>query len=117
MAMDSAPANASTITVRIFGSLRPLRTERGLPCTLAVEVPQSGIATRDLAVSLGLPPDKIEGVFVNHVMRGIGVRVLPGDRVAFVPYGTPGPHRILLGLYAAGKEKSAAAEGRRDASG
>jgi hypothetical protein len=105
MATDSAPPSASTVTVRIFGSLRPLRTERGLPCTLGVEVPQDGIAARDLAVSLGLPPEKIEGVFVNHSLHGIGVRVSPGDRVAFVPYGTPGPHRVLLGLYAAGKEE------------
>jgi len=117
MVAGSSPASASTVSVRIFGSLRPLRTARGLPYTLAVEVPLGGIAARDLAVSLGLPPDKIEGVFVNHVMRGIGVLVSPGDRVAFVPYGTPGPHRVFLGLYAAGKDENQAVEGRRDASG
>ena len=105
------------VTVRIFGSLRMLRTERGLPYTLTVEVPPQGVAARDLAVSLGLPPDRIEGVFVNHGLRSIGVHVSPGDRVAFVPYGTPGPHRVLLGLFAAGKEDSAAAEGRLGASG
>jgi hypothetical protein len=98
------------VTVRIFGSLRPFRSARGLPCTLTVEVPPGGIAARDLAVSLGLPPEKIEGVFVNHVVRGIGVHVAPGDRVAFVPFDTPGPHRVLLGLYAAGKAESPAAE-------
>ena len=112
MATDAPLASASTVTVRIFGSLRPYRTERGLPHTLAVDVPEGGIAARDLAVSLELPPEKIEGVFVNHVVHGIGVRVSPGDRVAFVPYDTPGPHRVFLGLYAAGKEDSDAAEGR-----
>jgi hypothetical protein len=117
MVTDSAPPCASMVSVRIFGSLRPLRTARGLPCTLAVEVPQGGIAARDLAVSLELPPDKIEGVFVNHSLHGIGVHVSPGDRVAFVPYGTPGPHRVYLGLYAAGKEESAAPESCRDAGG
>ena len=117
MVTDSSQASASTVTVRIFGSLRPLRTARRLPCTLTVEVPQGGIAARDLAVSLELPPEKIEGVFVNHVVHGIGVHVSPGDRVAFVPYDTPGPHRVFLGLYAAGKEESAAAEGCRDANG
>ena len=117
MVTDSSHASASTVAVRIFGSLRPLRTERGLPCTLTVEVPPGGIAARDLAVSLELPPEKIEGVFVNHVVHGIGVHVSPGDRVAFVPYGTPGPHRVFLGLYAAGEEESDAAEGCRDASG
>jgi integrase len=117
MVTDSSHARASTVTVRIFGSLRPLRTERRLPCTLTVEVPPGGIAARDLAVSLELPPEKIEGVFVNHVVHGIGVHVSPGDRVAFVPYGTPGPHRVFLGLYAAGEEERDAAEGCRDASG
>ena len=117
MVADSSPARAPTATVRIFGSLRPLRTARGLPHTLAVEVPPGGIAARDLAVSLELPPEKIEGVFVNHVVHGIDVHVSPGDRVAFVPFDTPGPHRVFLGLYAAGREESAAAEGGRDASG
>lgn len=102
-------------TVRIFGSLRPFRTERGLPCTLTVAIPPEGMAARDLAVFLHLPPDKIEGVFVNHDLHGIGVHISPGDRVAFVPYGTPGPHRVFLGLYAAGKE-SDAAEARGDVS-
>jgi hypothetical protein len=117
MATDAPHEGASTVTVRIFGSLRPLRTERGLPYTLTVEVPQGGIAARDLALSLELPPEKIEGVFVNHAVHGIGVHVSPGDRVAFVPYGTPGPHRVFLGLYDAAKKESAAAEGGRDASG
>ena len=75
--MSPLQPDYGTVTVRIFGSLRPLRTERGLPYTLAVEVPEGGIAARDLAASLGLPPEKIEGVFVNHVMLGIGVHVSP----------------------------------------
>jgi molybdopterin converting factor small subunit len=111
MVPDCSPAKASTVTVRIFGSLRPLRTSRGLPCTLTVEVPRGGIAARDLAVSLALPPEEIEGVFVNHSLHGLGVNVSPGDRVAFVPYGTPGPHRVYLGLYAAGKTANEAAGG------
>jgi hypothetical protein len=115
MVTDASPAPRASVTVRIFGSLRQLRTGQGLPHTLDVDVPRGGVAARDLAVSLGLPPEKIEGVFVNHGLHGIGVRVSPGDRVAFVPYGTPGPHRVLLGLYAAGREASEATEDGRDA--
>jgi len=100
---DASDASPATVTVRIFGSLRLRRTERGLPHSLVVGVPAGGIAARDLAVSLELPPEEIEGVFVNQVVHGIDVRVSPGDRVAFVPYGTPGPHRVFLGLYAAGR--------------
>jgi hypothetical protein len=110
MITDPSSWNASMVTVRIFGSLQPLRTERGLPCTLTVEIPQDGMGARDLAVSLGLPPEEIEGVFVNHVVHGVDVRISPGDRVAFVPFGTPGPHRVFLGLYAAGKEERDAPE-------
>jgi len=93
------------VTVRIFGSLRPLREERGLPVTLETEVPPAGVSARDLAISLELPPEEIEGVFVNHRVYGLGHHVSPGDRVAFVPYDTPGPHRVFLGLYAAGKSE------------
>jgi hypothetical protein len=117
MAMGSSRASTPAVIVRIFGSLRPFRTRRGLPHTLSVEVPQGGIAARDLAVSLELPPEKIEGVFVNHVVHDIGVHVSPGDRVAFVPFDTPGPHRVFLGLYGAGRAERDAAEGGRDANG
>ena len=41
---------------------------------------------------------------MNRTVYGIGHHVDPGDRVAFVPYGTPGPHRVYLGLYKAGKD-------------
>jgi len=115
MVTDASSTPSASVTVRIFGSLRQLRAARRLPYTLDVDVPRGGIAARDLAVSLGLPPEKIEGVFVNHGLHGIGVRVSPGDRVAFVPYGTPGPHRVFLGLYAAGREASEAAGDSRDA--
>lgn len=115
MVTDASPTPCASVTVRIFGSLRRLRTARGLPHTLDVDVPRGGVAARDLAVSLGLPPEEIEGVFVNHGLHSIGVRVSPGDRVAFVPYGTPGPHRVFLGLYAAGREASEATEDGRDA--
>ena len=116
MVTDSSRASPSAVTVRIFGSLRLFRAEQGLPYMLDVEVPSEGIAARDLAISLEIPPEEVEAVFVNHVVRGIGVHVLQGDRVAFVPYGTPGPHRVLLGLHSAGYEESDATESR-DASG
>jgi molybdopterin converting factor small subunit len=94
-----------TVTVRIFGSLRPLRESRGLPVTLEAAVPAAGCTGRELAESLELPPEEIEGVFVNHKVYALSHPVMPGDRVAFVPYDTPGPHRVFLGLYSAGKEE------------
>jgi hypothetical protein len=91
------------VTVRMFGLLHQFRSERGLPSMVEVTVPPEGTTGRDLALELGLPCDRIEGVFVNRTVYGIDHPVVPGDRVAFVPYGTPGPHRVFLGLYDAGR--------------
>ncbi len=91
-----------TATVRLFGVLRALRCERGLPTTVEFAVTPAGTSARDVATTLDLPLDWIEGVFVNHTVYDLGRLIHPGDRVAFVPHGTPGPHRFTLGLYSAG---------------
>ena len=92
------------VTVRMFGLLHLFRSEQGLPSLVQVKVPEGGTTGRLLAVELGLPCEKIEGVFVNRTVYGIDHPIMPGDRVAYVPYGTPGPHRVFLGLYNAGLE-------------
>jgi len=97
--------NASNITVRVFGSLRPSRTRRGLPHEFETAVPTGGVQARRLAEQLGLPMEQVEGVFVNHTVRDLGVRIMPGDHIAFVANDTPGPHRVFLGLYEAGKHQ------------
>ncbi len=101
---SNGPADSGAINVRIFGSLRPCRTERGLPHEFVDEVPADGIVARELAELYGLPTERVEGVFVNHIVRGLGVRVMPGDDIGFVPNDIPGPHRLYLGLYSAGKD-------------
>ena len=90
-------------TVRMFGALHSLRRERGLPSTIEVNIPAVGCAACDLARKLDLPLEKIEAVFVNHRAHGLNHPIQAGDRVAFVPTGTPGPCRILLGIYRAGR--------------
>lgn len=92
------------VTVRLFGALYALQKERGGATVLEVELPPEGITGTELAAMLDLPLSMIEGVFCNRTVRPLGHRLMPGDRVAFVPEGTPGPHRFFLGLYAAGKE-------------
>ena len=94
----------SEVTVRVFGVLRELQRERGCAAELSVAVPVSGCSAHDLAVAMELPTDLIEGAFCNHTIFGLEHTVQPGDEVAFVPYGTPGPHRYFLGLYKAGRE-------------
>ena len=98
------------VTVRLFGALHSLRRERGLPTVVDIEVPEEGISGAALAERLDLPIELIEGVFCNRTVRPVGWVIRPGDRVAFVPKGTPGPHRFFLGLYAAGRESDGGCE-------
>lgn len=52
-----------------------------------------------LAKMLKLPLDMIEAVFINGKAHPLGEGLIkPGDRVAFLPPGTPGPCRVLLGI-------------------
>lgn len=93
----------SAVTVRLFGALYALQKERGGPTVFEVDLPSEGVTGTELATMLDLPLPMIEGVFCNRIVRPLCHRLMPGDRVAFVPEGTPGPHRFFLGLYAAGK--------------
>ena len=91
--------------VRMFGALHTFRKERGLESTTDVTIPPEGRTAQDLAHDLDLPMEKIEAVFVNHVVHGLDHLIQAGDRVAFVPTGIPGPHRLLLGIFGAGRQK------------
>ena len=97
-------ADQEKIQIRMFGALHTLRRERGLPSQAEVLVPSSGRSARDIATELDLPLNRIEGVFINHRVFGMDDLIYPGDRVALVPPGVPGPHRFLLGIHQAGKE-------------
>lgn len=91
-------------TVRMFGALHTIRRERGLQPTTEVHIPPGGSVAGDLARKLDLPLEKIEAVFVNHIVHGLEYRIQAGDRVAFIPTGIPGPHRFLLGIFGAGRQ-------------
>ena len=94
-------------SVRLFGSLRAIGADLGLPASLNYDVGAQGMPARDVAAGLGLPLDRVEGVFVNHTAHGLNHAVMPGDRIAFVAPEVPGPHRYSLGLYQAGKDPDA----------
>ena len=99
----------STATMRFFGCLHTLRRERGLSSEAEVPLPADGLTGEELARALALPLEMVEAVVVNRKVYGLEHRVRPGDRVAFVPRGIPGPHRFTLGIYSAGR-----GEGRQD---
>lgn len=86
-------------TIRMFGALHTVRKNRGLESTVDVAIPREGRIAKELADDLDLPIDKVEAVFINHKVYGLEHIIHPGDRVAFVPTGIPGPHRFLLGIH------------------
>lgn len=90
------------VVARMFGLLHTLRTRLGLAATVELALPPEGRTARDIALDLHLPLDRIEAVFCNHIAYPLDHLVLPGDRIAFVPFGTPGPHRYCLGIKQAG---------------
>lgn len=85
------------VSIRMLALLHGYCREHGLPTTMQTTVPREGIRALDLASSIGLPIDAIEGLFLNGRLLGLGVTVLPGDRVAFVPHGTPASHPAFFG--------------------
>jgi hypothetical protein len=98
--MNSTKANT---TVRMFGALHTIRKERGLHPFEDMYIPPEGLTGLELANELDLPLDKIEGVFINNLARSLDETIHPGDKVAFISTGVPGPHRYSLGIHSAGK--------------
>ena len=90
---------SSGVTVRAIAFLDAYCKENGLPTTMTVEIPPAGLTALDLATSIGLPLELIEGVFHNYTVAGLDVLVMPGDRVAFVPPGTPASHAAFFGRF------------------
>ncbi len=85
------------VEVRGFGDLRILFEQRGWPFPYLVEITEP-CTVLDLARQLDIPLDKVEVAFVNGLAEGLEHPVKPGDRVSFVPPGTPGPYRVFLGF-------------------
>ncbi|MDO8879570.1 MAG: MoaD/ThiS family protein [Coriobacteriia bacterium] len=84
-------------SVRMLAFLHAYRRDRGLPASVAVTVPAEGFTAAALAESLELPLDRIEGLFLNARLVGLEAIVHPGDRVAFLPHGTPATHPAFFG--------------------
>jgi len=100
------PVKKGHVAVRIFGSLRSLMDAKGLPYVLEKPVPEGGCTARDVVCMLTLPPDKVEAIFRNGTIINIYDPVFPGDRLAFCPYGTPGPYRVYLGMDRENRERA-----------
>lgn len=89
--------NPAAVTVRMIALLHIHRRERGLPARVSFRVPAEGMPAIQVARALELPIELIEGLFLNGRLVGLGASVYPGDRVAFVPHGTPASHPAFFG--------------------
>lgn len=98
--------SGQTVTVRVFGFLRHHMDEHGLSYALEKDLPGAGCTALDMAYELSIPPEKIEAVFCNGRVINIYDTILPGDRIAFFPYGTPGPYRVFLGMVRENRERT-----------
>ncbi|ACH37994.1 MoaD/ThiS family protein [Citrifermentans bremense] len=88
-------AGQASATVRMFGALHGIRKERGQPTEVEMDVPESGCTAISIAQRLDLPPEKVDGVFINHKIYTLDHLVHPGDRVAFIPIGVPGSRGLF----------------------
>ena len=91
--MSTAPPT----TVRMLAFLHTYCREHGLPTAVDVSLPETGMTAGQLAHTLELPLEMIEGLFLNARLVGTDATVRPGDRVAFLPYGTPATHPAFFG--------------------
>lgn len=87
-----------TVQIRIFGALRVYMDVQGIAYVFEKEIDCEGRTAYDIASELRIPPEEIEAVFCNGRVKNIYDPIFPGDRVAFFPYGTPGPYRVFLGM-------------------
>lgn len=89
---------ADTIEVTTFSFLRDLWKERNWPLPLVYNLSEE-ITGSELLSQLKIPAQRVEGIILNHTAMSVENAVIrPGDRVALLPPGTPGPHRLLLGI-------------------
>lgn len=95
-----------TIEIRGFLQLDKIfRTRFGaIPLICKLDGPITGI---ELAKKLDISTEEIEVIFVNGFVQALDYEIHPGDRVAFLPPGCPGPYRIALGFYGKNQDNQA----------
>lgn len=88
-----------------FMDLRKLFRERGWSIPCAMDLP-SDMTGEELLCFLSIESNRVESLIVNRSAIAVEDAIIhPGDRVALVPPGVPGPHRLLLGIHGQAKPK------------
>ena len=85
------------ITFNAFSFLRENLKKQNIPFVNHImEIPEN--YTPNLLIKdLGYKDGQVEFVFINHLVTDKDTILKNGDRVAFVPPGTPGSYRLILG--------------------
>lgn len=86
------------LEIRGFMQLNSYLKKRygSMPIFLEIDNPISGL---ELSKQLEIKREDIEVIFVNGFVQQLDYMIQPGDRVAFLPPGCPGPYRVALGFY------------------
>jgi molybdopterin converting factor small subunit len=87
-----------TIKFNAFSFLQKKLAQKNLPCTNVSLSISDGTTAEMLMDQMHLTRDDVEVVFVNGRVQPLSTVLKDQDRVAFVPHGTPGPYRVLLGF-------------------
>jgi len=89
---------SGTIEVRVFMGLVAIFKERNWSIPMLVTIGK-GLTGVELMTLMNIPEQQVEIIFINgKVFLPADAVINPGDRVALVPPGTPGPYRVLLGF-------------------
>ena len=87
-----------TITFNAFSFLQKKLRANNLAFSNVRLTIDPGTRVKDLIPIMKLEEDDVEVVFLNGRVGNPEAVLKDDDRVAFVPHGTPGPYRVLLGF-------------------
>lgn len=88
------------ITFNAFSFLQKKLKSKNIPYSNVKMTIETGTTARDLVSRVNLEESDVEVVFINGKVCKLDTKLTDKDRVAFVPHGTPGPYRVLLGFKA-----------------
>lgn len=88
----------ATITFNAFSFLQKKLKSKNLEYVNAQLAIEKETTARDLIRQMQLTEEEVEAVMLNGRVGLLDTVLQDQDRVAFVPHGTPGPYRVMLGF-------------------
>ena len=88
----------NTILFNAFSFLQKRFKKKNLKFSNAIINIPKGSTVNCLIKHFELASEEVEAVFINGKVVTFDTVIQHNDRVAFLPPGTPGPYRVLLGF-------------------